>query len=376
MQNHKKTYSAVEFLVMKFKELREQWIKRYDAYICWKPEFINISDIRYISGFKGSTSVFLQTKRKNYLIVDFRYKEQSRKEVFSDIEVVDIPYEKTSFEVLAEVLKKHNIKKVAVEEYTPIGYIKAIKKHVKGIRFYPVKGFILRLRAIKTKQEIETIRKAQKITDMLFEWVLNNVKPGKQTEKELSFEMERWAKTNGADGMSFEPIVAGGERSSMPHARSTDNLIPEKGVLLLDFGIRYNGYCSDMTRTVWIGNKVDEEFLKAYNIVLEAQERAIKALRFKGTRKAKDIDKVARDYIDNTEFKGAFGHGLGHGVGLDIHEYPALTPKSKDILRGGEVVTVEPGIYVEGRFGIRVEDMVVAGKGENLTGSTKELIKL
>ncbi len=361
---------------MRFKGLRDQWVKKYDAYISWKPEFIHISDVRYISGFTGSTAIFMQTKKKNYLIVDFRYKEQSRKEVLEGVEVIDIPYEKTSFEVLAEILKKHGIRKVGVEGYTPVGYIKAVKKYVKGVRFYPVGGFISKLRAIKTKEEIETIKKAQEITDKLFEWVLNNVKPGKQTEKELAFEMERWAKTNGADGMSFEPIVAGGERSSMPHARSTDNLIPEKGVLLLDFGVRYKGYCSDMTRTVWIGSNVDGEFLKAYRIVLEAQERAINSLRFKGTKKAKDIDKVARDYIDNTEFKGTFGHGLGHGVGLDIHEYPALSPKSKDVLRGGEVVTVEPGIYVEGKFGIRIEDMVVAGKGENLTGSTKELIKL
>ncbi len=351
-------------------------MKKYDAYISWKPESLSISDVRYISGFRGSTAIFLQTKRKNYLIVDFRYKEQSRKEVFKGIDIVDIPFDKTSFEILADLLKRHKVKKVAIEGYTPSGYIKNLRKHTRGVRFYIVSGLISKLRAIKNRDEIDKIRKAQHLTDRLFEWVLNNLRPGKQTEKELSFEMRMWAINNGADDLSFEPIVAGNERSSMPHARSSHAKIPEKGVLLLDFGVRYEGYCSDMTRTIWIGNDVDEDFKKAYYVVLEAQERAISSLTFKGTRKAFDIDKVARDYINSTEFKDTFGHGLGHGVGLDIHEFPALSPKSKDVLRGGEIVTVEPGIYLEGKFGIRIEDMVITGKGENLTTSSKGLITL
>ncbi|MFZ8833552.1 MAG: aminopeptidase P family protein [Candidatus Caldipriscus sp.] len=360
---------------MKLEELREKWGKRYDAYLVWKPEFVSISDLRYLTGFSGSTGIFLQTKNKDYLIVDFRYKEQSRKEV-KGVEVVDIPYGKTQFEVLADILKGEGVRKVAVEGYTPLGYIKSLKKHAKGIRFLTVSGFVSSLRSRKTSEEIEKIKKAQEITDKLFDWLLNNLKPGKQTEREVAFEMERWAKTNGAEGMSFEPIVAGNERSSMPHARATENLIPERGVLILDFGVRYMGYCSDMTRTIWIGNKTDEIFERAYRVVLEAQERAINALRFKGGRKASDIDKVARDFIESSEFKGKFGHGLGHGVGLDIHEAPYLSPKSRDVLRGNEVVTVEPGIYLEGKFGIRIEDIVIAGKGEVITRSRKDIIRL
>jgi len=360
---------------MKLERLREKWEKKYDAYLVWKPEFVSISDLRYLTGFRGSTGVFLQTKDKNYLIVDFRYKEQSRKEAVG-VEVVDIPYGKTQFEILADILKGEGIKRVAVEGYVPLGYVKILKKHAKGVRFLPVNGFALSLRARKSSDEIEKIKKAQEITDELFEWILNNIKPGKQTERELAFEMERWVKSRGAEGMSFEPIVAGNERSSMPHARVTENLIPERGVLLLDFGVRYMGYCSDMTRTIWIGNKTDETFEKAYKIVLEAQKRAIDALRFKGSRKAADIDKVARDVIEGSEFRGTFGHGLGHGVGLDIHEIPYLSPKSKDVLKGYEVVTVEPGVYLEGRFGIRIEDIVIAGAGEVITRSKKEIIRL
>jgi Xaa-Pro aminopeptidase len=360
---------------MKLEELREKWGNRYDAYLVWKPEFVSISDLRYLTGFSGSTGIFLQTKNKDYLIVDFRYKEQARKEV-KGVEVVDIPYGKTQFEVLADILKGEGVRKVAVEGYTPLGYVKSLKKHVKGIRFLPVSGFVSSLRSRKTPEEIEKIKKAQEITDKLFDWLLNNLKPGKQTEREVAFEMERWAKSNGAEGMSFEPIVAGNERSSMPHARATENLIPERGVLILDFGVRYMGYCSDMTRTIWIGNKTDEIFERAYRVVLEAQERAINALRFKGSRKASDIDKIARDFIESSEFKGKFGHGLGHGVGLDIHEAPYLSPKSRDVLRGNEVVTVEPGIYLEGKFGIRIEDIVIAGKGEVITRSRKDIIRL
>ncbi len=363
---------------MRVKDLRKKWKDKYDTYIIFKPEYVFISDIRYLTGFTGSTAVFIQTPKKNYLVVDFRYKEQSRKEVYESIDIVDIPQDKTAPDVVADIIKSHNVKKVALEYYTPAINIKTLKNLLRGrgVRFYVVDGFVSRLRGIKTREEVEAIRKAQSITDKLFEWLLNNIKPGKQTEREVAFEIMRWAVENGADGVSFEPIVAGLERSSMPHARSTSNLIPEKGVLLLDFGLRYKGYCSDMTRTLWIGNRVDDEFKEAYYTVLEAQKRAIDALRFKGTRKATDIDKVARLYIENSKFKGAFGHGLGHGVGLDIHEYPALTPKSKHTLKGGEVVTVEPGIYLEGKFGVRIEDIIVAGSGENLTGSPKDIITL
>ncbi len=360
---------------MKLEELREKWEKRYDAYLVWKPEFVGISDIRYLTGFSGSTGIFLQTKGKSYLIVDFRYREQSRRET-RGVEIVDIPYGKTQFEVLTDILRHEGVKKIAVEEYVPFGYVKTLKKHIKGIRLFSVSGLVSSLRARKTNEEIEKIKKAQEITDRLFDWILNNLKPGKQSEREVAIEMERWVKENGADGMSFDPIVAGNERSSMPHARVTENPIPEKGVLLIDFGVRYMGYCSDMTRTIWIGSKVDDEFEKAYRIVLEAQSRAIDALRFKGSRKAADIDRIARDIIESSDFKGTFGHGLGHGVGLDIHEAPYLSPRSKDVLKGNEVVTVEPGIYLEGKFGVRIEDIVVAGRGEVITRSKKELTRL
>lgn len=362
----------------KILELRKMWSRKYDAYLLFKPEAWLSSDVRYLTGFTGSTAVFLQTKRRNFIFVDFRYKTQVREEAREGITVVDVPPGESYLETLVAKLSSLGIRSVAVEGNVPVVQMKALRKVAsgKGIRFYAVSGLVSRLRVTKEREEIERIRRAQRLTDELFNWVLNVIEPGKMTEKDLAFEMEVWARRNGAEGMSFAPIVAGNERSAMPHARPTDNPIPTKGVLLLDFGLRVDGYVSDMTRTVWIGSRVSSEFRRAYEVVLEAQRRAIDRLHFSGKVKATDVDAAARDYIEGTEFKGTFGHGLGHGVGMDVHEAPALNPKSKYVLRGGEVVTVEPGVYLEGKFGVRIEDIVVAGRGENLTSSPKELIKL
>ncbi len=362
----------------KILELRKMWSKKYDAYLLVKPEAWISADLRYLTGFTGSTAVFLQTKRRNFIFVDFRYKTQVRSEVREGITVVDVPPGESTVETLVNKLGSLGLRSVAVEGNVPASYLKSLRKLSagKGVRFYVVSGLVSRLRVVKERWEIERIREAQRLTDELFKWVLDNIAPGKMTERELAFEMEVWARRNGAEGMSFPPIVAGNERAAMPHARATDNPIPTKGVLLLDFGLRLNGYVSDMTRTVWIGSRVSSEFRKAYDVVLEAQRRAIERLHFSGKVRAKDVDAAARDYIESSNFKGTFGHGLGHGVGMDIHEAPSLSPKSEYVLRGGEVVTVEPGIYLEGKFGIRIEDIVVAGKGENLTSSPKELIKL
>ncbi len=362
----------------KLLELRKMWSRRYDAYLLFKPEAWISSDMRYLTGFTGSTAIFLQTRRRNFVFVDFRYRTQAREEVREGITILDVPPEKSPLETLAERLSSLGVKSVAVKGNVPASYLKRLRKltHGNGIRFYVVSGLVSRLRVVKDRAEIERIKEAQRLTDELFAWVLNNVSPGKMTERELAFEMEVWARRHGAEGMSFAPIVAGNERSAMPHARATDNPIPTKGVLLLDFGLKVGGYVSDMTRTVWIGSRVSSEFRRAYEVVLEAQRRAIERLHFSGKMPAKEVDAAARDYIEGTEFKGTFGHGLGHGVGMDVHEAPSLLPKSDYVLRGGEVVTVEPGIYLEGKFGIRIEDIVVAGKGENLTSSPKDLIKL
>ncbi len=359
-------------------ELRKLWSKKYDAYLLYKPEAWISSDIRYITGFTGSTAAFLQTKRRNFVFVDFRYKTQIRQEAYEGITIVDVPPGKGLLEVLAEKLTSLKVKSVAVEGSVPASFLKALKKETagKGLRYNVVSGLVSKLRTVKDRGEIGKIRKAQELTDALFEWVLNAIEPGKMTEKDLAFEMEVWARRNGAEGMSFAPIVAGNERSAMPHARPTDNPIPTEGVLLLDFGLRVDGYVSDMTRTIWIGNSVPSDFKKAYEVVLEAQRRAIEKLAFSRPVPAKEVDAAAREYIEGSDFKGTFGHGLGHGIGMDVHEAPALNPKSKYVLKGGEVVTVEPGVYLEGKFGVRIEDIVVAGKGENLTRSPKELIKL
>ncbi|NPB02799.1 MAG: aminopeptidase P family protein [Thermotogae bacterium] len=357
-------------------ELRRAWSKYHDAYLLYKPEAWRGADLRYITGFTGSTAFFLQSRRRNLLIVDFRYKIQARKEVKEGVEVLDVPPGKSPLSSVAEKLKSLKVKSVAVEGNIPAVVLKNLRKALRGsgVRLYVVSGYISNLRVKKENQEIELIREAQRLTDSLFSWILDNVEPGKMTEKELAFEMEIWARRNGAEGMAFESIVASGPNSALPHARPTDKVIPESGVLLLDFGLRVNGYVSDMTRTLWIGKQVDEEFKRAYEVVLEAQRRAIEKLHFGKWIRAKEVDRAAREVIENSDFAGTFGHGLGHGVGMDVHEAPTLSPLSKYILKGDEVVTVEPGVYLEGKFGVRIEDIVVAKRGENLTSSPKSLI--
>ncbi|NPA80437.1 MAG: M24 family metallopeptidase [Thermotogae bacterium] len=363
----------------KLTQLRSFWRDRHDAYLLYKPEAWMGSDLRYITGFSGSTGVFLQTRRRNFILVDFRYKSQVREEVREGITVLDVPPGESLIQVLGDKLRELGVKSVALEGNAPVYFLKALRKTLRGsgIRLYAVSGLIARLRVRKEAHEIERLRRAQELTDRLFEWVLNNVRPGKMTERDLALEMEVWARRNGADGMSFPPIVAVGANSAKPHARPTDTLIPTRGVLLLDFGLKVEGYVSDMTRTLWIGRRVPSLFKRAYEVVLEAQERAIRKLSFSGAVPAKEVDAAAREYIDSTEFKGTFGHGLGHGIGMDVHEAPSLNPKSEYVLKGKEVVTVEPGIYLDGEFGVRIEDVVIAGSGENITGSPKrEIIKL
>ncbi|MEM5881371.1 MAG: M24 family metallopeptidase [Candidatus Aenigmatarchaeota archaeon] len=178
------------------------------------------------------------------------------------------------------------------------------------------------------------------------------------------------------DSLSFEPIVAGGNNSSIPHYKRSNYKIEKNNVLLIDFGVKYKGYVSDMTRTIRIGNNVSNEFKRAYNIVSNAQDLAISECKFKNKKLAGEIHKKVVNFINSTEFKNKFLHGTGHGIGLDIHELPYLNIKSKDVLVGNEVVTIEPGIYLEGKFGIRIEDVIITKSGKKLSKSTKDMVIL
>ena len=275
-------------------------------------------------------------------------------------------------------MQKHNIKKILPETATTT--LDGLSRLKNGLADYEIVSenelslLVSRLRMKKNLQEIEFIKKAQSITDKTFEYILNEIKTG-VTEKEIALKMEFFMRKCGSEGIAFDIIAVSGKNSSLPHGVPTDKIIENGDFLTLDFGAKWNGYCSDMTRTVAIGNPSQRQ-TEVYNTVLKAQKAALSAIKPEVT--CKEIDKIARDIINQAGFEGCFGHGLGHSLGLEIHENPACNTRDETCLSEGMIMTVEPGIYLENEFGVRIEDMVlVTDNGNiNLTKSPKELIIL
>ena len=226
----------------------------------------------------------------------------------------------------------------------------------------------------KDADEIKKITDAERLGDEAFSYVLNKIKAG-VTEKEIAFELEFFMRKHGAAGLSFETISASGKRGAMPHGVASDKVIENGDLLTLDFGCVLDGYCSDVTRTVAIGNVSDWQ-KEIYDVVLKAQKSALAELA--AGKKCSEADAVARDIIKSAGYGANFGHSLGHSVGIEIHESPNLSPKSTDTVENGNVLTVEPGIYIDGMGGVRIEDVaaIVDGKAINITHSPKELIIL
>ena len=248
------------------------------------------------------------------------------------------------------------------------------KKYDGELLLKPLGDTLLIPRQIKSSEEIELLREAEHIGDLAFEDILNILKPG-MTELEVAAEIEYSMKRHGAEGLSFDTIAASGVNSSMPHAIPSEKKLEMGDFLTMDFGCKYKGYCSDMTRTVCIGKASDEQ-KKVYNIVLSAQLKVLDEL--KSGMLCKEVDAIARDYIKVQGYGQYFGHGLGHGVGLFIHESPAFNTRDISIVRPGMIETDEPGIYLPGKFGVRIEDMILITENgcESLAKSPKELIEL
>ena len=244
----------------------------------------------------------------------------------------------------------------------------------KGIELKPLNDVLMKPRQIKTPEEIELLRQAEHIGDLAFEDILGILKPG-MTELEVAAELEYSMKKHGAEGFSFDTIAASGKNSSMPHAIPSEKKLENGDFLTMDFGCIYKGYCSDMTRTVCIGKASDEQ-KKIYNIVLSAQLAVLENL--KPGMMCKDVDRIARDYITAQGYGEYFGHGLGHGVGLYIHESPAFNTRDTSIVKAGMIETDEPGIYLPNKFGVRIEDMILITEDgcEPLAHSPKNLIEL
>jgi Xaa-Pro aminopeptidase len=325
---------------------------------------------KYISGFTGSAGFVLVTEDKAIFITDFRYVEQASAQC-QGFEIVQI---NNDYPVTEEI-KKHNIKVLGFEEdFVTYQQFNDFNNKLDNIELVPLEGALSKLRQIKDDGEIELISKAAHIGDMAFSHILNYIKPGVR-ELDLALELEYFMKKQGASGASFESIVASGKRSSLPHGVASEKLIENGDFITFDFGCIYKGYCSDMTRTVVVG-KASEKQREIYDIVLEAQVKALEAI--KPGPMGKEIDKIARDIITSRGYGQYFGHGLGHALGMEVHESPRLSPLETQVLSKGMVVTDEPGIYIPDFGGVRIEDLVVITEDGNnvLTKSSKELIEI
>ncbi|AEY66439.1 aminopeptidase P family protein [Clostridium sp. BNL1100] len=324
----------------------------------------------YLSGFSGTSANLVITDKKAYLLTDFRYVEQSAKQA----PMFEIIQHKTDIkDSILEILNSEGIKKLGFEdESLTYAEYKSFRSKFKDTELEGIGSVIEKLRSIKDSFETDTITKAVEIADGAFNYVLGIIKPG-ITELDVAAELEYQMKKLGASGASFETIVASGLRSSMPHGVASEKKLEIGDTITMDFGALYNHYCSDITRTVFLGQP-DKKMVDIYNIVLEAQLSSERGAVQGKT--GKEIDKIARDKIYGKGFEGKFGHGLGHGLGLEIHENPRLSPSGETILKNNMAVTVEPGIYVEGLGGVRIEDTIII-RDDNplvLTRSKKDLI--
>lgn len=319
-------------------------------------------NIFYYSGFTSEDAIVFITKNRQILITDSRYTVQARSEA-KDFEIRDIT---EGVEKIATLL---DVETLGFEE--GIVTVRDLARYQKfGKKLVPMQDRISSLRKVKDSVEIEKIAKAEALAVSAYEYTLEHIKAG-MTEREVALMLEFYMRKNGASGTSFDTIVASGVRSAMPHGVATDKVVGIGNFVTMDFGCRLDGYCSDMTRTVVVG-KCSSRQKEIYDVVLKAQESAIEAIA--EGKKCSDIDKVARDIITEAGYGKNFGHSLGHSVGIEIHEKPAFAPKSDEIIEKGNVITVEPGIYIEGFGGVRIEDVVAVGENVyNLTKSCKDL---
>lgn len=323
---------------------------------------------RYFTGFNASDGFLFITKSGSVFLTDSRYIEAAKDKIIC----CEVEEQKGK---LMDYAKRFNCKVLAVEaDRLTVTQLKNLRKALHGIKLTTVSTdkIIDSFRAVKNEAEIENICKAQRIAEAAFDHILGFIKVG-VTEKEVALELDHYMLSHGADGLSFETIAISGANTSKPHGVPTDKKIEHGDFVTMDYGAVVNGYHSDMTRTVAVGAANDEQ-KKIYKIVFEAQLAVLRVL--KSGVKCSDADKAARDVITEAGYGEYFRHSTGHGVGIEIHEKPFVSPKSTATLRSGNVVTDEPGIYIPGKFGVRIEDMALITENgcKNLTKAPKELI--
>jgi Xaa-Pro aminopeptidase len=334
----------------------------------------DLVNVRYLTGYTGSNGLAIVGRGVRRFVTDFRYASQVEREV---------PDEWTRAMAAQELL-------AAVPDHLPehsarLGFDDAnlsVRAHAKlaealagRAELVPASGMVEKLRAVKDDLEIARIRAAAQLADDALDEVLEHGLAGR-TERDVALALELAMRRRGADGVSFESIVASAESGALPHAQPRDVQIPRDVFVTIDWGARHEGYCSDCTRTFATGDAIGEEAREIYELVRQAQETALAAVRPGPT--GKEIDAVARDIIDGAGHAEHFGHGLGHGVGLAVHEGPRLSRTAGDVpLATGNVVTVEPGVYVPGRLGVRIEDLVVVSRdGHDVLSSLPKTLQV
>ncbi len=334
----------------------------------------SFANYRYLSGFSGSNAMLYISEDKLAVVTDFRYLEQVSMEAPS-FECFD-QGSKGLFSTTVGIIKSEGAKRVGFESkhITYSDYLLLNKE--SEFELVPTKNIVEDIRSVKNEDELEKIRRAEAIGDIAFteviKFIQDNWKNG-ITENQVALKIEQEMRKQGASGLSFDTIVATGAKSSLCHAQPGENKLSNGDFVVMDFGCIYEGYCSDMTRTIAIG-EASEEMVKIYNVVLEAQKAALDMI--KPGLKGKEVDAVARNIISEAGYGKYFGHGLGHSVGLEIHESPRFSTAEEKVIETGMVITVEPGIYVPGLGGVRIEDVVaITDTGiDNFTNSPKELI--
>lgn len=336
-----------------------------EALFVTKPE-----NRRYLSGFTGSAGVLLITARNAVLLTDGRYEAQARQEALQWQVVI---YKNSVFEVLPEICAEFRVHEIGFEQdHLTYQQFAKLQEHLPLISLRPVTGFIEKLRVIKDATEISLIQEAAVVTGAAF-WYLLGVLNYGQSEQEIAGTMEFFMRRHGGGLPAFETIVAAGERGSFPHGVASQQQVRCGQMVVIDLGARYQGYAADLTRTICLG-RVDPRQREVYEVVREAQARALAHLR-PGVQ-AGEVDAAARGFLATLGYGEFFPHSLGHGVGLSVHEDPRLAPRQETVLEPGMVITVEPGVYLPGWGGVRIEDTVLVTQNgcEILTPVTKDLL--
>jgi len=324
----------------------------------------NLVNVLYLTGFDSSNAALLVEPDRARLFTDFRYIESA-----NAVEGVEAVQTKRS---LIGWLGENLSGRIGFEaNVLPWSFAEQLREH--GIELVPREGLVEQLRAVKDEGELDTFRQACAITDRMFERLVSEVRFVGRRERDVAWDITRLYHEEGADEPAFEAIVGSGQTGARPHARAGDKIIEAGELVVIDTGANVGGYVSDYTRTLATG-ELGGEMREAYEVVLAAQQAGLEAIR--AGVAGVDADAAARGVIEESDFAGTFGHGLGHGLGLDVHESPRLSTESSDTLAAGNLVTVEPGVYLEGRFGIRIEDDVIVTEDgiENPVRFTKELV--